>query len=155
MMLETEEKAKARLRKELLTPLGVKDLFSDGEITINKKTCEGVECKLCIKVCPTNALFWKAGEVGITRELCIYCGACILSCIVDDCIEIERKRADGNVERFSRPKTFIALQNSINARRRHERVGARARNLLQGLFPNPQESVQELKSKRKNQKRNE
>jgi Na+-translocating ferredoxin:NAD+ oxidoreductase RNF subunit RnfB len=47
--------------------------------------------KLCIKACPTNALFWKAGMVGIIEELCIYCGACVLNCIVDDCIKIVRK----------------------------------------------------------------
>src|SRR4030067_3094563 len=99
ILSETAEKTKKKQREELLTSLSVKEFFVEGNITIDKKTCRGVECKLCIKACPTSALFWKAGEVGITQELCIYCGACVLSCIVDDCIKIERKRPNGETER--------------------------------------------------------
>jgi len=101
ILMETAEKEKKKRREELLASLGVKEFFAEGSITINKRTCEGVECRLCIKACPTNALFWKTGEVGITQELCIYCGACVLSCIVDDCIKIVRKRLDDEVESFS------------------------------------------------------
>ena len=140
MMFETQEKAKARLREQLLIPLGVKDLFFDGEISINKKTCQGVECKLCIKACPTNALFWKAGEVGITRELCIYCGACVLSCIVDDCIEIVRKRVTGEIEKFITPREFMSLQHSIDARKRCERV--------RGVFPTTENYLKKYNRKR-------
>jgi len=73
LLTETTEKEKRKRREELLAPLGVKEFFADGSISVNKKTCQGVECKLCIEACPTNALFWRAGEVGITRELCVYC----------------------------------------------------------------------------------
>jgi len=122
LLTETREKESKKRREELLAPLGIKEFFVEGKITIDKRTCKGVECKLCIKVCPTSALFWKAGEVGITDELCIYCGACVLNCIVDDCIKIMRKRADGEVESFSKPKEFTALQNSINAKKRCQRI---------------------------------
>ena len=122
MLTETMEKEKKKRREEFLAPLGIKEFFVEGKISINKRTCEGVECKLCIKACPTNALFWKAGEVGIIEELCVYCGACVLSCIVDDCIKITRKRENGEVETFSKPKEFTALQHSINTKKRHQRI---------------------------------
>jgi len=122
LLTETTEKEKKKKKPELLTPPKPQEFFTDGSITINKKTCQGVECKLCIKACPTNALYWRAGEIGIIEELCIYCGACVLSCIVDDCIRIVRKRTTGEVESFSRAKDFAAIQQNINAQRRHERT---------------------------------
>jgi ferredoxin len=124
LLVETTEKEKRKRRDELLAPLGITEFFARGEITINKRICKGVECKLCIKACPTNALFWKAGEVGITEELCIYCGACVLNCIVDDCIKIVRRRENGEVESFSKPRDFIILQHRINNRKRVQRVGS-------------------------------
>ncbi|MBS7632995.1 hypothetical protein KEJ15_05165 [Candidatus Bathyarchaeota archaeon] len=122
VLIQTEKEAKQRKREELLASFGVKQYFAEGTITINKTTCKGVECKLCIKACPTNALFWKAGEVGITKELCVYCGACVLNCIVDDCITVSRKRETGETERFSKPKDFTALQHAIDAEKRFKRV---------------------------------
>jgi len=123
LLVETSEKEKRKRREELLTPLGVKEFFVDGKITIDKRTCKGVECKLCIKVCPTNALYWKgSGEVGIIEELCIYCGACVLNCMVDDCIKIERRRENGVVERFSSPRAFTMLEHGISMKKRFERV---------------------------------
>jgi len=122
LLLDDKEKAKKKQREELLASSGVKEFFAEGNIGINKRTCWGVECKLCIKACPTNALYWKAGEVGIVDDLCVYCGACVLSCMVDDCIKVERKREDGKVERFSKPKEVVKLQDKINAKKRFERV---------------------------------
>jgi|YelNatPaOPRAMG01_1025707.scaffolds.fasta_scaffold37072_1 ferredoxin len=124
-LTETAEKAKKKRREELLAPLGVKEFFVEGKISINKRTCKGVECKLCVKACPTNALYWQSkGEIGITEELCIYCGACVINCIVDDCIKILRKRENGEVEKFSTPRTFTMLQHNISAKKRQERVKA-------------------------------
>jgi ferredoxin len=135
ILRETAEEEKKRQREKLLAPLGVKEFFADGTITINRRICKGLECKLCIKACPTSALFWKAGEVGITRELCIYCGACVLNCIVDDCIKISRKRPDGEVESFGSPKGFMALQHCIDTKKRFERV-------LEA-FPSPEDYVKQ------------
>jgi len=118
----TWKKRKKKERLKLLSSLELKEFFADGSITINERTCHGIECRLCIKVCPTNALFWRAGEVGIIEDLCIYCGACVLSCIVDDCIKIVRERSTGEVEVFSKPKDFATLQHSINAKRRFDRT---------------------------------
>ncbi|MEM3054196.1 MAG: hypothetical protein QXM52_00620 [Candidatus Bathyarchaeia archaeon] len=137
LLLETAERERRQRREEFLAPLRVKEFFVDGSITINKRTCKGVECKLCIKACPTNALFWKTGEVGITEELCIYCGACVLSCMVDDCIRVWRKRENGEVESFSTPRGFIVLQNSINAKKRVERA--------KSIFPTSKEYLKRYK----------
>ncbi len=127
LLEETTEKEKKKQREELLAPSGVSEFFVDGSITIDKRTCQGIECKLCVEVCPTNALFWRAGEVGITEELCVYCGACVLSCIVEDCIKIVRKRETGEVESFSKPRQVVVLQHRTNARKRLERI--------QNIFP--------------------
>jgi ferredoxin len=116
------EREKKKKREELLVQLGIKESFFEGRITINKRTCKGLECKLCIKACPTNALYWKAGEVGLIEELCIYCGACVLSCIVDDCIRIVRKRSTGKTESFSKPRDFVTLQHRINTEKRFGKV---------------------------------
>ena len=121
---DSPEAAKKKRRQELLEPTGVKELFKEGNISVNKYTCAGVQCKLCVKACPTNALYWKSGEVGITEDLCVYCGACVLSCMVDDCIKIERKREDGKVEKFSKPNDFTLLNEKINSKKRLERVRA-------------------------------
>ena len=137
LLMETAEKEKKKRREELLAPLGVKEFFAEGGIIINKRTCKGVECKLCIEVCPTNALYWKAGEVGIVEELCVYCGACVLSCIVDDCIRIERKRETGEVESFSKPRDFMTLQNDIITKKRFERV--------EDVFPKPESYIKRYK----------
>jgi ferredoxin len=120
------EAEKKKRRQELLEPTGVKELFKEGKISINKFTCVGGQCKLCVKACPTNALYWGTGEVGITADLCVYCGACVFNCMVDNCIKIERKRDDGTIERFSKPKDVIMLQERINGRKRFERVRTNA-----------------------------
>jgi ferredoxin len=122
LLSDNEDKEKKKQREELLASSGVKEFFTEGKISIDKLTCWGVECKLCIKACPTNALYWKAGEIGIVNELCVYCGACVLSCMVDDCIRVERKREDGKVELFGKPKEVVKLEEKINAKKRFDRV---------------------------------
>ena len=122
MLSENNEENIKSQRKELLSSSGVKDLFKEGDISINKRTCWGLECKLCIKACPTNALYWQTGEVKIIKDLCVYCGACVLCCMVDDCIQIKRKRDDGTTEKFSKPKDVIKLDDKINSQKRVERI---------------------------------
>ncbi len=119
-----EEAEKKKRRKELIEPTGVKEIFKDGKISINKFTCVGGQCKYCIKACPTNALYWGTGEVGIIEDLCVYCGACVLNCMVEDCIKVERTREDGTVEKFSKPRDVIKLQGKRNNNKRVERVKA-------------------------------
>jgi ferredoxin len=121
-LLVEEEEGTKKQREEMLASAGVKEYFPEGRISIDKRTCWGLECKLCIKACPTNALYWKKGEIGIIEDLCVYCSACVLSCMVDDCIKIERKREDGKVERFSKPREAVKMEDKINARKRFQRV---------------------------------
>ena len=118
-----EEKPKGR-RAELLELMDVKECFEEGSIEIDMRKCKGIECNLCVKACPTNALYWKAGDIGIIEDLCIYCSACVANCCVDDCIRVTRKRQDGKIESFSTPKDVLELQCNINSRKRRDRVKA-------------------------------
>jgi Fe-S-cluster-containing hydrogenase component 2 len=67
---------------------------------------------------PNRRLVLENREVEIAEELCIYCGACVLACIVDNCIMITRTRPNGKVERFANPQQFMALQHKINSEKR-------------------------------------
>lgn len=133
LLLDTSKQKEKRKRKDLLDSMEVKEFFEEGAITVDMRTCQGVECELCIKACPTNALYWKNGKIAIVEDLCVYCGACVTNCIVDDCIVVTRKRADGRVERFSKPIEVVQLFRCINSKKRHRR--------LEDLFPDPQTYV--------------
>lgn len=122
LLFADAEKKERDKRKELLEQADVKEFFEEGSITINDRTCQGLECELCIKVCPTNALYWRDGKVGIVRELCVYCCACVLNCIVDDCIRVTRKRPDGEGEEFSTPRDVLLRCRKINLDRRRKRI---------------------------------
>jgi len=120
---ESEEKTSVKSeRQELLAASKVKDIFPEGTIKINKHTCVGVQCKLCIKACPTNALYWSSSGIGVIEDLCVYCEACVLSCMVDDCIKVTRKREDGKREGFGKTRDIVVLNSSVNAKRRFQRV---------------------------------
>ena len=122
LLLDASPKRKLKRRTQLLGSIGVKEFFKEGTIRVDMKTCKGVECKFCIKMCPTNALYWKHGEIGVTGELCIYCTSCVLSCMVDNCIEVLRKRPNGESERFSNPLSVLALLERTNAKNREKTV---------------------------------
>ena len=117
-----EEEKPKNMRKELLEPMGIEDYFEEGSIGIDMRTCRGIECNLCVKACPTNALYWKAGEIGIIKDLCVHCTACVANCMVDDCIKITRKRPDGTIESFSNSKDVLTLQCNISSKKRKKRV---------------------------------
>lgn len=122
-LLEAASEAKQRKNRQLiLKSLDVKEFFEDGEINIDMKTCRGVECQLCIDACPTHALYWRSGEVVIEEDLCVYCSACVLSCIVDDCIHVRRKRPSGEVETFSTPRSILVLLQAKSSEKRIDRV---------------------------------
>ena len=114
---EKKEEKKSR-RAELLESMGVKECFEEGSIKIDMRTCLGIECNLCVKACPTNALYWKAGDIGIVEDLCIYCTACVLCCCVDNCIKVTRKRPDGKTESFSTPKDVLRLNRNIISKKK-------------------------------------
>ena len=118
---EKQAASKAQ-REELLATTKVKDLYPEGTITINKHTCEGVQCKLCIKACPTNALYWTNSGIGVTEDLCVHCEACVLCCMVDNCIKITRKREDGKQEQFSNIHDVLVLNSKVSAEKRFQRI---------------------------------
>ena len=123
---EPEEKSKPKSRRaELLEPIGIKDWYEEGSINIDMRTCRGIECNLCVKACPTNALYWKAGEIGIIDDLCVHCTACVANCMVDDCIKVTRKRSDGSTESFSNLKDVCVLLRNINTKKCRERLKSR------------------------------
>ena len=123
ILLEAGKKKNREKRAQLLQSIEAKEFFEEGKISIDMKTCRGVECKFCIKMCPTNALYWKSsGEVGITEELCIYCASCVLNCMVDNCIKVERKRSNGEMEQFSKPSDVTRLLEDVNTRNRIKTV---------------------------------
>jgi ferredoxin len=121
-----EEEERKKRRQELLAPTGITEHYKDGKISINKFTCVGGQCKLCIKKCPTNALYWGSGEVGIIDDLCVYCGACVVNCMVDNCIRVERTLDDGLTEKFSKVSDVVKLQERKNTKKRFERVKTNA-----------------------------
>jgi len=128
LLLEASKRRKREKRTRLLQSIGVKEYFEEGSIKIDMRTCKGTECELCIKACPTNALYWRSGEIGVVEELCVFCGACVLNCIVDNCMQVMRRRPDGEVERFGTPREVLTLLNNINSRKRAERVKTRFRD---------------------------
>ena len=119
---EKKEREKKEKRAELLKSVGVKEYFEEGSIEIDMRTCKGLECNLCVEACPTNALYWKAGEIGIVEDLCVYCAACVLNCIVDNCIRVSRKRHDGKTEKFGTPREVVRLLSDINSGKRCDRL---------------------------------
>ena len=127
LLSEASKKKRKEKRAQLLQPIGVKEFFEEGSISIDKRTCKGVECKLCIEACPTNALYWKSGEVGVVEELCVFCTACVSSCIVDNCIQVSRSRSNGETEKFSTPKDVLTLLNTIGSKKRV--------NIIKSRFP--------------------
>ena len=138
LLQDDSERGKKDEKTKLLDSLGIKEYFKEGSIRIDLKTCRGVECKLCIKACPNSALYWKSGQVGITKELCNFCAACVLNCMVDNCIEVTRKRSDGGTERFTKPSDVIKLLNRINAQNRKKRTETRSSAIQENLKPQKQ-----------------
>ena len=102
----------------MLKAVGVREFFEEGKVKVDMRTCKGVECELCIQVCPTKALYWKAGEIAVVDDLCVYCTSCVLNCMVDGCMEVMRKRNNGTVERFKTPAEVLALSGNINTEKR-------------------------------------
>lgn len=131
---EEKEKEKKERRAELLKSVGVKEYFEGGSIEIDMKTCKGLECNLCVDACPTNALYWKAGKIGIVEDLCVHCAACVLNCIVDNCIRVRRKRSNGKIENFSTPREVLRLLQDINSGKRCDR--------LRSIFPSAEDYLE-------------
>jgi len=64
-------------------------------------------------------------DVGIAKQLCVFCVACVGVCVVDDCIQVSRKRPNGELERFSNAREVLTLLRSINSRKAVEKTKSR------------------------------
>jgi Fe-S-cluster-containing hydrogenase component 2 len=126
LLREASKKPEKKERTRLLQLIGIEENFIEGDVRINGKTCRGVECRLCIDACPTNALYWREGEVGIARELCVFCVSCVGVCLVDDCIQVSRKRPSGEMERFSNAREVLMLLRNVSSTKAVERTESRA-----------------------------
>jgi ferredoxin len=129
LLREASQKRESKERTRLLQPMGIQENFVEGGVRINWKTCRGVECKLCIDTCPTNALYWREGEVSIAEELCVFCVGCVGVCLVDDCIQVSRKRPSGEIESFSNAREVVILLHTINSKKAVERTKSRSQNI--------------------------
>jgi NAD-dependent dihydropyrimidine dehydrogenase PreA subunit len=127
------KKRKREDRVRMLESLGVTEYFKEGSIEIDRRICEGIECKLCIEACPTNALYWGYGEVRIIEDLCVYCAACVLSCIVDGCIKVRRVREDGRWEAFSTPAEAVKTLMMRSSEKRLEIASRAAPGIRRGM----------------------
>ena len=73
--------------------------FIDGNISVDNDECPG-GCSTCIDVCPTECLTlpvatkekpWeKVPKVGVDRDRCLYCGACLFACPANGAVKLER-----------------------------------------------------------------
>lgn len=129
LLREASQKRERKERTRLLQSIGINENFVEGSVRINWKTCRGVECKLCIDACPTNALYWRAGEVGIAEKLCVFCVGCVGVCLIDDCIQVSRKRPSGEIESFSNVREVLILLRTINSKKAVERTKSRFQNI--------------------------
>lgn len=129
LLREASQKRERKERTRLLQSMGINENFVEGSVRINWKTCRGVECKLCIDACPTNALYWREGEVGIAEKLCVFCVGCVGVCLIDDCIQVSRKRPSGEVESFSDAREVLILLHTINSKKAVERTKSRFQNI--------------------------
>ncbi len=126
LLLGASQKREKKERTRLLQSIGVEEKFVEGNLRIDWKICRGVDCRLCIDACPTHALYWREGEVGIAKELCIFCVGCVGVCLIDDCIQVSRKRPDGKIEKFGNAGEVLTLLRNVNSKKAVERAKSRA-----------------------------
>ncbi len=122
-LLLKEQKKPSVNKTEILHSMGItQQYYEEGSLMIDISICLGVECKLCIKACPTNALYWDEARVKLEEDLCIYCSACVLNCVVDNCMVLTRRGSDGKVSRFGTPRRAALVNNSIASKKRKKAV---------------------------------
>lgn len=95
--------------------------FLDGEIAINNDNCPG-GCSTCIEICPVQCLFlpkaskeepWKkTPKIGVNRDNCLYCGACVFACPANSAIELKRTNIKCS-EEGSDSKIWLNLKDKI------------------------------------------
>ena len=133
LLVAAQEERRRSLREEVLSSLGIEDRFVKGSIWIDERKCYGPQCDLCVKACPTSAIFWREGRLIVQEEVCIYCTACVLNCMVEDCIHVRRVRPDGRVEEFSSAREVACLHRAV--------AGEKAVEAVERIFPSPEDYI--------------
>jgi len=69
----------------------------EGELSFHHmEKCDPVGCVVCYKICPTDALYSpkkSAEKIILKEELCIYCGACEVTC-PESLIRVKRTKVN-------------------------------------------------------------
>jgi 4Fe-4S ferredoxin len=65
-----------------------------GKLTINDDRCpQG--CRDCLDVCPINGALYVSdsdGKVHVDERFCVYCGACKITCPVEEAMDLKRTK---------------------------------------------------------------
>lgn len=48
------------------------------EVKIDNDKCD--KCLICVKLCPTKAIYLEKDELEVNQELCINCYGCVVVC---------------------------------------------------------------------------
>ncbi|OYT57541.1 NADH-quinone oxidoreductase [Euryarchaeota archaeon ex4484_162] len=93
--LEDVEKGKTKIIPPVETPHGFR-----GKIVYDKEKCIG--CRLCIKVCPSNAIEYKPDEkkIKIYVARCTFCSQCNDVCPVK-CLNMSNEFLLADAEKYS------------------------------------------------------
>jgi len=94
--LKKVEEGKAKINPPIKTPDGFR-----GKIKYDKEKCIG--CKLCIKVCPTEAIEYKPDEkkIRIFLSRCCFCSQCNDVCPVN-CLSMGDEFLLADTDKYSK-----------------------------------------------------
>ena len=94
--LEAVSNGKAKINPPIQTPKGFR-----GKIKYDKEKCIG--CKLCIRVCPCNAIEFKEAEkkVKIYLARCCFCSQCNDVCPVN-CLSMSDEFLLADADKYSK-----------------------------------------------------
>jgi len=94
--LEDVNSGKAKIIPPIETPKGFR-----GKIVYEKETCIG--CKLCMKVCPSNAIEFKPEEkkIKIFLARCTFCSQCNDIC-PKDCLSMSNEFLIADTDPYSK-----------------------------------------------------
>ncbi len=93
---------------QIIPPVDVPEGFR-GVIQYDKSKCIG--CRMCIRVCPANAIGWIAEEkkVYIRLDRCTFCSQCNDACPVK-CLSMSKEFFTSN---YDRKASFIGKEDTI------------------------------------------
>jgi formate hydrogenlyase subunit 6/NADH:ubiquinone oxidoreductase subunit I len=87
-------------KTQIIPPVGTPDHFR-GKIQYNKEKCIG--CKLCLQVCPSDAIEYKENEkkIRIFLARCTFCSQCNDICPVS-CLSMSNEFLLADADKYSK-----------------------------------------------------